>query len=92
MAYSVKIRITVTNPPWKIFFSDFLRKHKVPLTPLVTRTAARHRTSRKSVPKAQHSWLTLILIMLAIPVGIAVMASFFAIPVILFYAAMGWIH
>ena len=84
MDYIVSFRVKIDNPPWKKVFLDFLIRYIVPLVPLFRLMARDYRTIHKSVVAG-------MVYLIAILIGILVMASMFSIPVILFCVAMGWI-
>lgn len=92
MEYSVKLNIVVTNPPWEQTFVDFLRKYVVPLVPLFILLRGWYRSVHRIVEQITDDLKNALLFLVALPLGLFVLAVIFGIPVIFIGVLMGWIQ
>ena len=91
MSHTVRLRIQISNPSWEKVYIDFLIKYIVPLVPFFRSVVNVYRSVRVAVGEALKFIAGVILLILAIPFGLIVLAVLFGIPVVLFCASMGWI-
>lgn len=92
MRYTIRIKVRIINPSWNSFFTKLLRSFLLPPLLLFLLIIRSFGINKLAMNKSLDFVNKVMLVIIAIPLGLCVLAVLFGIPVVLFFAGMGWIQ